>query len=88
MCTNSGIPLCIYSSSKNDHLAIHEIFVIPEQAGMTRNWMLRVGFERNYESGIPGCGMYLRERVVLGFLELMVRDSGSEGDAGMCNFWE
>ena len=55
---------------------------------MTRNWMLRVGFERNYESGIPGCGMYLRERVVSGFPELMVRDSGSEGDAGMCNFWE
>jgi hypothetical protein len=50
--------------------------------------MLRVGFERNYESGIPGCGMYLRERVVSGFPELMVRDSGSEGDAGMCNFWE
>jgi hypothetical protein len=29
--------------------------------------MLRVGFERNYESGIPGCGMYLREKVVSGF---------------------
>ncbi len=58
-----------------------EIFVIPEQAGMTRNSMLRVGFERNYESGIPGCGIYLRERVVSGFRELMVRDFGSEGDA-------
>jgi hypothetical protein len=29
--------------------------------------MLSVGFERNYESGIPGSGMYLRERVVSGF---------------------
>ena len=55
---------------------------------MTRNWMLRVAFERKYESGIPGCGMYLRERVVLGIPELMIRDSESEGDAGMCNFWE
>ncbi len=55
---------------------------------MTRNRMLRVGSERNYESGIPGCGMYLRERAVSGFPELMVRDSESEGDAGMCNFWE
>jgi hypothetical protein len=50
--------------------------------------MLRVGFERNYESGIPGCGMYLRERVVPGFPESMARDAWSEGDAGMCNFWE
>jgi hypothetical protein len=50
--------------------------------------MLRVGFERNYESRIPGCGTYLRERVVSDFLELMVRDFGSEGDAGMCKFWE
>jgi hypothetical protein len=55
---------------------------------MTRNRALRVGFERNYESEIPGCGMYLRERVVSGFPELMVRDSGPEGDAGMCKFWE
>jgi len=45
--------------------------------------MLRVRFERIYESGIPGCGMYLRERVVSSFRELMVRDYGSEDDAGM-----
>jgi hypothetical protein len=32
--------------------------------------------------------MYLRERVISGFPELMVRNSGSEGDAGMCKFWE
>jgi len=56
MCTNSGIPLCTHSSSRNDHLAMHGIFVIPEYAGMTRNRMLR--------------------------------DSGPEGDAGMCNFRE
>ncbi len=55
---------------------------------MTRNRMLRFGFERNYESGISGSGMYLRERVVSGFPEFMVRDCGSEDDAGMCNFWE
>jgi hypothetical protein len=55
---------------------------------MIRNYMLRVGFETNYESGIPGCGMHLREKVVLGLPELMVRDSWPEGDAGMCNFWE
>ncbi len=39
---------------------------------MTRNWMLRVEFERNYESGIPGCGMYLRDRVVADCPELVV----------------
>jgi hypothetical protein len=50
--------------------------------------MLRVGFERKLQSGIPGCDMYLRKRVVSGFPELMVRDSGSEDDAGMCTFWE
>ncbi len=55
---------------------------------MTANWMLRVRFERNYESGIPGCDIYLRERVVAGYPELMVRDSWSEGNAEMCNFWE
>jgi hypothetical protein len=55
---------------------------------MTRNRTLRVGFERNYESVIPVCGMYWRESVVSGFQELMIRDSGSEGDAGMCKFWE
>jgi hypothetical protein len=59
-----------------------------ELPGMSRNRMLRVGFKRNYESGIPDCGMHLRERVVSGFPELMVRDSGSEDDAGMCTFWE
>jgi hypothetical protein len=50
--------------------------------------MLRVGFESNCEYGIPGCGLHLRERVVALCPELMVRDSWSEGDAGMCNFRE
>jgi hypothetical protein len=55
---------------------------------MTRNRISKVGFERNYKSGLPGCGMYLRERVVSVCPELMVRNSWSEGDAGICNFWE
>ena len=55
---------------------------------MTRNWMLRVGFDGNYEAGIPGGGIYLSERLVLCFPELMVRGAGCAGDAGMCNFWE
>ncbi len=88
MCRNAGIPLCIYPSSGNDDLAIQEICAIGELAGMTRNWMLGVGFEGNREYGIPGCCMYLRERVVAYCPELMVSDSWSEGDAGMCNFWE
>jgi hypothetical protein len=75
MCRNSGIPLCIHPSSVNDRLDINEIFAIPEYAGMARNQMLRVGFESNCEYGIPACGMYLRERVVAGCPELLVRDS-------------
>ena len=55
---------------------------------MTRNWILRVGFEKKFESEIPGCGMFLSQRVGLGFPELMVMDSGCKGDAGMRNFWE
>jgi hypothetical protein len=50
--------------------------------------MLSVGIDCKSEYGIPGCGMHLRERVVACCPEWVVRDSWSEGDAGMCNIWE